>query len=198
METSILFPADNETLRERDRGGLHPFSAFNSDTFRRRELAVIVAAADTDGAIGIKGEMIWHLPADLRHFKTLTMGHAVIMGRRTWESLPKGALPGRRNIVVSRNPEFSAPGAETVASLEEAVASCDNDSLPFIIGGGEIYRRAMPMASILYLTRIMAGAPKADTFFPMPDSSEWNLTEESETMTSAEGVPFVFQTYRRR
>lgn len=197
METSIVFPADNETLRGRDRGGLHPFSAFNSDTLRRRDLAVIVAAADRDGAIGRHGDMIWHLPADLRHFKTATMGHAVIMGRLTWESLPKGALPGRRNIIVSRDPDYSAAGAETAASLREAIAMCDNDPMPFIIGGGQIYREALPLASHLFLTRIFAEAPDADTFFPMPEADEWKLTEESDMQTSKEGVEYRFETYRR-
>ena len=198
METSILFPTDHDVLSESDREGMHPFSAFHSDTFRRRDLAIIVAAADSDGAIGIKGDMIWHLPADLRHFKTLTMGHAVIMGRLTWESLPKGALPGRRNIIVSRDPDFSAEGAESAGSLEAAVALCENDPMPFIIGGGQIYQMAMPFASHLYLTRIMAEAPEADTFFPMPSEEEWKLVEESEPEVSKEGVEYKFQTYKRR
>ena len=197
METSILFPADHETLRGQDRGGLHPFSAFNSDTHRRRPLAVIVAAADTDGAIGVGGDMIWHIPADLRHFKSLTMGHAVIMGRRTWESLPKGALPGRRNIVVTRNSNYAAPGAEIVASLEEAIAICDNDPLPFIIGGGTVYSQAMLLASVLYLTRIMEIAPDADTFFPMPDPRQWTLVEDGDTLSTDKGIRFKFQTYSK-
>lgn len=198
METSIVFPADHETLRHKEQAGLHPFSAFNSNTFRMRPLAVIVAAADRDGAIGRSGGMIWHLPADLRHFKTLTMGHAVIMGRRTWESLPKGALPGRRNIVVTRDSSYPLPGAERAASLEEAVALCDNDPLPFIIGGGEIYRQSMPIATRLYLTRIMAEATDSDTFFPMPSEKEWSLTEESPVEKTAEGIEYKFQTYTRR
>lgn len=198
METTILFPADHDSVSESDRGGQHPFSAFNSDTLRSRDLAIIVAAADVDGAIGVGGGMIWHLPADLRHFRDLTMGHAVIMGRLTWESLPKGALPGRRNIVISRNPVFSAPGAEVVSSLEEAIALCADDSLPFIIGGGHIYRMALPLASHLYLTRIMAPAPEADTFFPLPDSKEWRLEEESPSEFSKDGVEYKFQTFRRR
>lgn len=197
METTILFPADHDAISESDRGGLHPFSAFNSDTYRRRQLALIVAAADKDGAIGRDGGMIWHIPADLRHFKNLTMGHAIIMGRLTWESLPKGALPGRRNIIISRDPDFSAVGAETVGSLEEAVALCDNDTMPFVIGGGQIYRLALPYASHLFLTRIMADPGEADTFFPMPDA-DWRLVEESDLESTPAGVEYKFQTYRRR
>lgn len=125
------------------------------------------------------------------------MGHAVIMGRLTWESLPKGALPGRRNIIVSRDPDYSAPGAETAPSLREAIAMCDNDPMPFVIGGGQIYREAMQFASHLLLTRIFAEAPEADTFFPMPTPEEWRLTEESETQCSKDGVEYRFQTYRR-
>ncbi|MDE6028560.1 MAG: dihydrofolate reductase, partial [Muribaculaceae bacterium] len=96
METSILFPSDPDKISEKDIWQLHPFSTFNSRTSRLKELWAIVAT-NLSGAIGRKGNLPWHLPEDLRHFKELTMGHPVIMGRKTWESLPKRPLPGRLN-----------------------------------------------------------------------------------------------------
>ncbi len=132
----------------------------------------IIAAVTRDLAIGHQGDLLYHISDDLRHFKALTMGHPIVMGRRTFESFPKGALPGRRNIVVSRNPDYKAPGAETVGSIEEALilaatdaAGIDNSEI-FIIGGGEIYRQAMPLAHKLELTVIDAERPEADTRFP--------------------------------
>lgn len=198
METSILFPSGPDSLSEQDRGGLHPFSVFNSETGRRRPLAMIVAIA-ADGAIGRGGDLLWHLPADLKHFKQLTLGHPVIMGRLTWESLPKGALPGRRNIVVTTDAAYDAPGAETALSLADAVARCQPTPTPFILGGGRIYSQALPMATELHVTRILAEAPDADTFFPEIPDGEWSLTEESDIMTDERsGLQYRFQTYLRK
>ena len=115
----------------------------------------IIVAATLDGAIGLRGDMLYYIRPDLQRFKALTTGHTVIMGRKTFESLPKGALPNRRNIVITRQTDFRAPGAEI-----------------FIIGGESIYRAAMPLAQRLYLTQIHAERPDADTFFPLPDLPE--------------------------
>ena len=156
-------------------------------------LSIIVAIADNN-AIGRNGDLVFHISADLKHFKQLTMGHAVIMGRKTFESLPGGALPGRRNIVVTRNPAWTAPGVETATSLRDAIALAGNDA--FIIGGAQIYAEALPLAHTLYITRIFADAPGADTFFP-PIPSDWHLTEAGEILQDAAGIPFQFQTLQK-
>lgn len=128
----------------------------------------IIVAATLDGAIGLRGDMLYYIRPDLQRFKALTTGHTVIMGRKTFESLPKGALPNRRNIVITRRADFSAPGAEVAHSLQEALNIADGEEI-FIIGGESIYRAAMPLAQRLYLTQIHAERPDADTFFPLPE-----------------------------
>ncbi len=131
----------------------------------------IIVAATLDGAIGLRGDMLYYIRPDLQRFKALTTGHTVIMGRKTFESLPKGALPNRRNIVITRRADFSAPGAEVAHSLQEALNTADGEEI-FIIGGESIYRAAMPLAQRLYLTQIHAELPDADTFFPLPELPE--------------------------
>ncbi|MCM1006257.1 MAG: dihydrofolate reductase [Prevotella sp.] len=159
----------------------------------------LIVAMSSDRAIGRNGDLIWHLRDDLRRFKALTMGHPVIMGRKTWESLPKGALPGRLNIVVSRNPEYQAPGATLCNSLEQAVALAQSaDSDPFIIGGGHIYADTLPLASKLHITHIDAAFPDADTFFPKIDDSLFSLIESTDPVTDpASGLTYSFLTYAR-
>ena len=156
----------------------------------KKELWAIVAMG-RNGEIGLNGDMPWHLPEDLRHFKETTMGHPVIMGRTTWESLPKRPLPGRLNIVLTRNADYSAAGAETALSMEDAVKKCD--LTPFVIGGGEVYKMALPLLSRLFVTRIDADFPEADTYFP--DFSRMRLQEQSETFTSKTGLDYRFETY---
>lgn len=164
---------------------------------RRPGLAMVVAAA-RDGAIGLNGDMIWHLPGDLRYFKRLTMGGTVVMGRRTWQSLSKGALPGRRNVVISSNPDFAAPGAEVYPSLTEALETLPTEPQIFIIGGGRVYAEALPLAQTVYLTRIDAVCPEADTRFPALDPREWRLADASPTETSPKGINYHFETWVRR
>ena len=137
-------------------------------------ISIIVAIA-RHGAIGKGGDLLCHMSADLRRFKATTTGHTVVMGRKTYDSLPKGALPNRRNIVVTRNASFSAERVETAHSLDEALRLADGDA--FIIGGAEIYRLALPIADRLYLTEIDAEFADADTFFPEIDKNEWILVE---------------------
>ncbi len=128
-------------------------------------MITIIVAATRDMAIGRSGDLLYHISDDLKRFKSLTMGHPIIMGRKTFESFPKGALPGRRNIVVTRNRDYSAENVETAPSVEDAVRMC-GDADCFIIGGGEIYRQAFPLADRLELTLIDAECPDADTRFP--------------------------------
>ena len=125
----------------------------------------IIAAIDENRGIGYRGDMLFHIREDLKRFKAITMGHTLVMGRKTFDSLPGGALPGRRNIVVSRNAAWSAPGAERAASLDEALAMAGDGDV-FVIGGGQIYRQALPLADVLDITEIHTHAPTADTFFP--------------------------------
>ena len=154
----------------------------------------LVAAVAKNGVIGADGRLPWHLPEDLKHFKNLTLGHPIIMGRRTWESLGK-PLPGRENIVVSRKAGFEAPGASVAATLEAAVALCTGEPVAFVIGGAEIYAAALPLADGLALTQI-ARDYEGDTHFPEWDRNAWRVAQK-ETHTSADGVRFDFVLYER-
>ena len=159
------------------------------------QITIIVALA-SDGAIGRRGDLLYHVSADLRRFKALTTGNTVVMGRKTFESLPKGALPDRRNIVISRDSAYRAAGADTYTSLDEAIASCAPDDKVFIIGGAQIYRLAMPLADDLLVTRFDRTEPDADTFFPDIDEATWTLAESGKTETDPKtGVGFRFDRY---
>lgn len=138
-------------------------------------ISLIVAMA-RDRAIGKDNQLLWHLSDDLRRFKALTSGHAVIMGRKTFESLPKGVLPNRRNIIVSRTVEH-IPGGEIATSLEEALSLCREEDNIFIVGGGQIYEQGIAIAMDLHLTIVEAEYPEADTFFPHIKQDEWEEIE---------------------
>lgn len=154
----------------------------------------LIAALASNRVIGAGGGLPWRLPEDLKRFKALTMGHPIIMGRRTWASLGH-ALPGRRNIVVTRQSGFAAPGAEIAASLEEAIALCGDAPLAFVIGGAELYAAALPLAEALELTEIDA-AFEGDTWFPAFERSAWREVRR-ERHRSAEGLKFDFVRYER-
>jgi dihydrofolate reductase len=134
----------------------------------------LVAAMARGRVIGRDGDMPWHLPADLTHFKAVTLGHPVIMGRRTWDSIGR-ALPGRRNLVISRSAPSLPDGVECHGSLEAALAACSGESAVMIIGGGEIYRQALPQANRLVLTLIDAEID-GDTHFPAVDWARWRVS----------------------
>lgn len=134
-------------------------------------LSIIVAVA-SDGAIGRANDLLWHLPADLKRFKELTTGHTILMGRKTFESLPHGPLPNRRNIIISRSLP-AQPGAEVYPTIQQAMEACASDEEVFIIGGGEIYRQLLPNTERIYLTRVQASFPDAEVFFPELDPTEW-------------------------
>lgn len=154
----------------------------------------LIAALARDDVIGANGKMPWHLPEDLKRFKALTMGHPVVMGRKTWDSIGR-PLPGRANIVVSRS-ATSLPGATIARSLDEALALCAGASDAFVIGGGEIYREALPRASVLDLTLIDASFP-GDTTFPLIDHVRWDVVAREEHV-GANGLRYAFVTYERR
>lgn len=135
----------------------------------------VIAAVARNRAIGLDNKLLYWLPNDLRRFKALTTGHTIIMGRRTFESLPKGALPNRRNIVLTRSQQ-QFPGAETFPTLTAALAACQTDEEVYIIGGASVYRQALPLADHLCLTEIDDTPQEADAFFP--DYSDWVVERE--------------------
>ncbi|MGD9021417.1 MAG: dihydrofolate reductase [Lysobacterales bacterium] len=130
----------------------------------------LVAAMGLNRAIGLDGKMPWHLPVELQHFKRTTMGRTIVMGRKTWQTIGR-PLPGRQNVVVSRNPEFHADGVEVAGSLAKAMEIATSDEV-MVIGGGELYALAMPLASRMVLTLIDI-EPRADTWFPAWDEHGW-------------------------
>jgi dihydrofolate reductase len=154
----------------------------------------LVAAVARNGVIGAGGKLPWHLPEDLKHFKQLTLGHPVIMGRRTWESLGK-PLPWRENIVISRKAGFEAPGASVAATVAGAIALCAGEPLAFVIGGAAIYAAALPLADGLVLTEIHQDY-EGDTHFPAWDRKAWRVAQK-EAHTAADGVRFDFVRYER-
>jgi dihydrofolate reductase len=161
----------------------------------------IIVAATVDGKIGNKGDLLFHISPDLRRFKQLTTGNTVIMGRKTFESLPKGALPNRRNIVITRQADYHAEGVETANSLDAAIAlAADANAMGeiFIIGGGEIYRQALPIATHLYMTVVDKIYDEADTVFPKINDNEWIVTELTDRLIDEKtSLPYFFKTMCR-
>jgi dihydrofolate reductase len=158
-------------------------------------LSLLVARA-RNGVIGHQGTLPWRLPEDLAFFKRTTMGHPIVMGRKTWESIGR-PLPGRRSIVVSRNGSYVAPGAEVVTSLEEALTLCADATEVFVIGGAELYRLAMPRADRLLVTEIDADFD-GDVILPTIDRSAWRETgREHHSPAAGRAFNFDFVTYER-
>lgn len=152
----------------------------------------LVAAVASNGVIGRNGQLPWHLPEDLKHFKKLTLGHPVIMGRRTWESL-RGPLPGRDNIVVTGRPGYDAPGAAVASSLEGALALCAGESVAFVIGGNQLFSESLPIAAGLVMTEIHRDY-EGDTWFPEYDRSRWRESQR-ERHVAQDGTKFDFVLY---
>ncbi|MCH5224798.1 MAG: dihydrofolate reductase [Muribaculaceae bacterium] len=157
----------------------------------------LIVALGRHGEIGREGSLIWHISGDLKRFKALTMGHPVIMGRKTWESLPKRPLPGRRNIILSRREGYATPGAEKVSSVEEALEITAGEN-PFIIGGAEVYGAFLPHVSDLFLTRVDAESVEADAFLDLDLSEGWQLIEKSPREETPEGLGYHYETYKRK
>lgn len=155
------------------------------------QISVIVAIT-RNNAIGKNGDLLYHISDDLKQFKKVTMGHPIIMGRKTFESFPNGPLPGRENIVITRQSDYNVEGITPVSSLQQACEKAGEQEV-MVIGGGEIYRQALPMASKLYLTIIDIERVDADTFFPEINFAEWKVVEESEIKTDERsGVEYRF------
>ena len=157
----------------------------------------LIVAASRNGVIGASGKLPWHLPADLRRFKQLTMGHPVVMGRRTFESIGK-PLPGRANIVITRQKDYQACGAAVAHSLEEALRMCENEKEAFVIGGASIYREALPRADRIYLTRIDQDF-EGDTYLPQIDQTVWKeISREDSEPDQKNPFPYSLVTLEKK
>ena len=140
------------------------------------KISLIVAVAE-DRAIGDKGNLLWHLSSDLKRFKAITTGHTIIMGRKTYDSLPNGALPNRRNIVISRQLK-SLKDAEVYSDIDEVLKATSDEDTVYIIGGGEIYNKTFPRADELHITLVHKSYPEADTRFPEWKLTDWNILKQ--------------------
>lgn len=160
-------------------------------------MITIIAAAAENNALGKDNDLVWHLPDDFKRFKSLTTGHHIIMGRKTFESFPK-PLPDRTHIVVTRQKDYGREGCITAHSIEEALELAKEDEQPFIIGGGEIYRLGLPFTRKIELTRVHADF-NADTFFPEIDPTQWELAaSEYHSEDERHQYDFTYLTYVRR
>jgi dihydrofolate reductase len=158
----------------------------------------IIAAVSDDWGIGKDNELLWHLPEDLRRFKQLTMGKCIIMGKRTWESLPRKPLPGRNNIVITDVPDECIDCSVTAYSVEDALSKCAGESEVFIIGGGSVYRQFMVLADRLYITHVHKKTV-ADVWFPKIDRRKWKILKKEEFISEDEKkLPYSYVIYERR
>ena len=157
----------------------------------------IIAAVSDDWGIGRNNTLLWHIPEDLKRFKKLTFGKSVIMGKNTWESLPKKPLPGRKNIVLTDVPTECIDCSVTAYSLEDALSKCEEDEEVFVIGGGSIYRQFMPVADRLYITHVHKES-QADVFFPKINGREWKVIEVTECISKDDNkIPYSYVVYER-
>jgi dihydrofolate reductase len=159
----------------------------------------IISAIGKNRELGKKNTLLWDMPADMKHFRDTTRGHTVIMGQKTFESLPNGPLPNRRNIVVTRSDDFHSEGVEISRSLEDTLASFkDTDEEVFVIGGGEIYRQSMDAADRLYITHVDMEDKEADTFFPEILPIIWNeISREEHQADDKNPHNYTFSVYER-
>lgn len=167
----------------------------------KKNALTLIAAVGRNRAIGKENRLLWSLPEDMKFFKETTQGATVIMGRKTWESLPPRfrPLPGRRNLVITRQQGYDAPGAEVFNDLPPAIQAARDDASVFVIGGAELYALALPLSQRLILTEVDS-APEADAFFPSFSMDEWAETARivPERAPEAPGPAFAFVTYERR
>ncbi|KNY09837.1 dihydrofolate reductase [Achromobacter piechaudii] len=154
----------------------------------------LIVAYSTNRAIGRDNALPWKLPGDLAHFKRSTLGHPIIMGRKTWDSLGR-PLPGRANIVISRNPDFTAAGATVVPTLQAAIDACGDVAEAFVIGGAQIYAQALPLAQRVLATEVHADV-EGDAFFPLLPSFQWKEVSR-EPQPAENGYDYDFVTYQR-
>jgi dihydrofolate reductase len=164
-----------------------------TDAVQRPRISLLVAVA-RNGVIGAAGGMPWHLPEDLKRFKALTLGHTLVMGRKTHESIGR-LLPGRRTVIVTRNPDYRVEGATMAGDLPAALAAAAHDAEIFVVGGGEIYAQALPFADRLLVTEIDL-APAGDTMFPAIDPAQWHEFARERRVTD-DGLAYAFVDYER-
>ena len=165
-------------------------------TGMKPRISILVAMA-SNRIIGANNTLPWHLPADLKHFKALTMGHHIVMGRKTYESIGK-PLPGRTSVVVTRNADYAPPGVVVANSLEGAISACENDAEIFVIGGAEIFSQALEFADTLYMTEIKRDVA-GDVSFPEFDKKEWQeISRELHHQETPEPLEYHFVEYRRK
>ena len=158
----------------------------------------IIVAVSEDWGIGKDNELLWHIPGDLKRFKKLTTGNTVIMGKKTWESLPKRPLSGRKNVVLTDNLQETFENAVTAYSIDDAISKCGPAEEVFIIGGGSIYRQFMSRADRLYITHVHKKAP-ADIYFPEIDLNVWEITEKEEYKADeTNDIPYTYTIYERK
>lgn len=158
----------------------------------------IIVATANNNAIGKDNDLLWHISEDLKYFKSTTLGCPIIMGRKTWESLPFKPLPKRENIVISRNKDLEIEGAKVIHSIEEAINYAKTLENCFIMGGGMIYTSALPFCDKLYITKVFKDF-EADTFFPEIDLNTWTIESESDIKTDPNNsLEFQFLVYKRK
>ena len=170
----------------------------NSNLNISQKMISIIVAVSEDWGIGKNNELLWHISEDLKRFKKLTTGNTVIMGKRTWESLPKRPLVNRTNIVLTDRPGELFEGAVSAYSIDDALSKCGSDEEVFIIGGGSIYSQFMPLADRLYITHVHKKAP-ADIYFPEIDLKIWKIREREE-FKAGDGneIPYTYVVYERK
>ncbi len=159
----------------------------------------MIVAVDQQNGIGKGDDQLAYISADLKRFKALTTGHTILMGRKTFEALPKGALPNRRNVVITRQSDYEARGADVVHSLDEALRGCEDDDKVFVIGGGEIYKTFLADTNELFLTLIEHTFEEATVFFPAINKEEWLIVnEEGPFLDEKTQLTYSYQNLRRR
>lgn len=191
-----LLQKQKERIAELDGEIVSELSAPKALTKKSEQERILIAAAGENNELGLKGELPWHLPDDFKRFKALTTGHPMIMGRKTFDTFPK-PLPNRRHIIITRDSLYKAdhPSCEVVYSLEEALERVAGESKVFVIGGGEIYRQALPHATKVELTRVHGTFP-ADTFFPALESKDWEVVgEEQHPADDRHAHSFTYLTF---
>lgn len=158
-------------------------------------ISIIVAVSD-DWGIGRNNDLLWNIPDDLKRFKALTMGKMIIMGKKTWESLPRRPLPGRTNVVITDVPEEVIENAVMAYSIQDAADKCKKEDEAFIIGGGSIYRQFMPLADRLYITHVHRTTP-ADIYFPEIDKKIWKVVHKEEYPEKENAPAYTYIIYER-
>lgn len=192
LDTKVIKQKNEQVLFDNEV----PFNKTKKSMSKKPQITMIAAAAKND-ALGKDNDLIWHISEDLKRFKRLTSGHAIIMGRKTFESMPK-ALPNRTNIVLTRKKEYQPEGAIVVHTIEEALKLVKDDEQPFVIGGGEIYTLFMSFCNRIELTRVHHEF-EADVFFPKIDSSAWEIiAQEDHTSTETQPFDYSYITYEKK